>query len=385
MNHRICRFCKQFKRINPLYLILTAGFFLISLQIYGSGEPDLKNKVHIVVIDAGHGGKDPGAVGSFAKEKDIALGIALKLGAYIKENFSDVTVIYTRDKDEFIPLYDRADIANKANADLFISIHVNSSPKNYVFGTETFVMGEHKNESNFEVAKTENNVITLEEDYSTKYEGFDPNSVESYIIFSLMQRTFLNQSVKFAGKVQYEFKEKARRVDRGVMQAGFLVLWRTTMPSVLIETGFISHPDEEKYLASQQGQEYLASSIFRAFRDYKQEIENSSKFENKPIQNTPLIVEKTKPDSSEQTIYYKVQVFSSKTEISPDDASLKNFTDIEAFSSGNWYKYAVGKYYKYEEAGDSLKKIREKYPDAFIIAVNKSKIITVGEAKQILK
>lgn len=385
MNHRICRFCKQFKRINPLYLILTAGFFLISLQIYGSGEPDLKNKVHIVVIDAGHGGKDPGALGSFAKEKDIALGIALKLGAYIKENFSDVTVIYTRDKDEFIPLYDRADIANKANADLFISIHVNSSPKNYVFGTETFVMGEHKNESNFEVAKTENNVITLEEDYSTKYEGFDPNSVESYIIFSLMQRTFLNQSVKFAGKVQYEFKEKARRVDRGVMQAGFLVLWRTTMPSVLIETGFISHPDEEKYLASQQGQEYLASSIFRAFRDYKQEIENSSKFENKPIPNTPVIEEKVKPDSSEQTVYYKVQVFSSKTEISSDDVSLKNFTDIEAFSSGNWYKYAVGKYYKYEEAGDSLKKIREKYPDAFIIAVNKSKIITVGEAKQILK
>ena len=385
MNHRICRFCKQFKRINPLNLILTVGFFIISLQIYAGGEPDLRNKVHIVVIDAGHGGKDPGAVGSFAKEKDIALGVALKLGAYIKENFSDVTVIYTRDKDEFIPLFDRADIANKANADLFISIHVNSSPKNYVFGTETFVMGEHKNQSNFEVAKTENNVITLEEDYTTKYEGFDPNSVESYIIFSLMQRTFLNQSVKFAGKVQYEFKEKARRVDRGVMQAGFLVLWRTTMPSVLIETGFISHPDEEKYLASQQGQEYLASSIFRAFRDYKLEIENSSKFENKPIPNATVIEGNPKSDTSEQTVYYKVQIFSSKTVIAPDDASLNKFTDIESFPSGNWYKYAVGKYYKYEEAGDSLKKIREKYPDAFIIAVNKSNIITVGEAKQILK
>jgi len=385
MNHSICRFCKQFKRNYPLILMLTVGFFILPLHISASGEPDLKSKVHIVVIDAGHGGKDPGAIGSFAKEKDIALGIALKLGKYIEDSFSDVTVIYTRDQDVFIPLYDRADIANKANADLFISIHVNSSEKNYVFGTETFVMGEHKNQSNFEVAKTENNVITLEDDYSTKYEGFDPNSVESYIIFSLMQRTYLNQSVKFAGKVQDEFREKARRVDRGVLQAGFLVLWRTTMPSVLVETGFISHPDEEKYLTSDQGQEYLASSIFRAFRDYKADIENSSMFENKLVPAVATMISTQNSDTTVHAMYYKVQVFSSKAELEANDTSLRKYTDIEFFTSGNWYKYAVGRYLNYQEASESLKKIREGYPDAFIIAVDKGKIIPLVEAKQILK
>ncbi len=364
--------------------MLMTGFIILSLPSYATGDPDLKNKVHVVVIDAGHGGKDPGAVGSFAKEKDIALGIALKLGKYIEENFEDVRVIYTRDTDVFIPLFDRADIANKANADLFISIHANSSVKNYVYGCETFVMGEHKNQSNFEVAKTENNVITLEEDYSTKYEGFDPNSIESYIIFSLMQRTYLNQSLKFASKVQDEFREKARRVDRGVLQAGFLVLWRTTMPSVLIETGFISHPDEEKYLSSQTGQDYLASAIFRAFRDYKTEIENSSHFENRPPvkEITPAVIEK---DTLHYTVYYKVQVFSSKNTIPLDDPSLNGYTDIESFESGSWYKYGTGKFISYEEADKFLKIVRQKYPDAFIIAVKNGIIIPLSEAKQFLK
>ncbi len=385
MNHRICRFCKQFKRIYPFILMLITGFFIQLSPITASGNPDLKNKVHIVVIDAGHGGKDPGACGTYAMEKDIALGIALKLGKYIKENFDDVMVIYTRESDVFVPLFDRADIANKANADLFISIHANSSDKKFVFGCETFVMGEHKNESNFEVAKTENNVITLEENYTTKYEGFDPNSIESYIIFSLMQRTYLNQSLKFAGKIQSEFKEKARRVDRGVFQAGFLVLWRTTMPSVLIETGFISHPDEEKYLSSQTGQDYLASAIFRAFREYKTEIENSSKFENKlpEKQNDSLPVQNT--ESSEHTLYYKVQVFSSKTLIPLDDTLLTDYTNIESFTAGKWHKYAVGHYLSYDAALQNLKLVREKYPDAFIIAIKSGQIIPVSEAKQILK
>jgi N-acetylmuramoyl-L-alanine amidase len=385
MNHSNWRFRKQFKRIYPLILMLMTGFFIYSLTIYATGEPDLKNKVHIIVIDAGHGGKDPGAIGSFAKEKDIALGVALKLGKYIEDNFTDVTVIYTRDKDVFIPLFDRADIANKANADLFISIHANSSDRNYVFGTETFVMGEHKNLSNFEVAKAENNVITLEDDYTTKYEGFDPNSIESYIIFSLMQRTYINQSLQFASNVQNEFREKARRVDRGVLQAGFLVLWRTTMPCVLIETGFISHPDEEKYLASQQGQDYLASAIFRAFRDYKEEIENSSNFERKSVQKVDSVIEEQKVDSMEYTLYYKVQLFSSKTKIEFSDPSLEGYIDIESFVTGKWNKYAVGKYLSYDEADKNLKKVREKYPDAFIIAVNKGTIIPVSEANKILK
>jgi N-acetylmuramoyl-L-alanine amidase len=363
-----------------------AGFFIPFSHISATGEPDLKNKVHIVVIDAGHGGKDPGALGTISKEKDIALGISLKLGKYITDNFEDVTVIYTRDKDVFVPLFDRADIANKANADLFISIHANSSEKKYVYGCETFVMGEHKNESNFEVAKTENNVITLEEDYTTKYEGFDPNSIESYIVFSLMQRTYLNQSLKFASNIQTEFREKARRVDRGVFQAGFLVLWRTTMPSVLIETGFISHPDEEKYLSSQAGQEYLASAIFRAFRDYKADIEKSSNFENKALlnktENSPQLND---VPSTEPPLYFKVQVFSSKTLLQPNDPSLKDFSEIEIFEAGKWHKYTIGKYLNYDAASKDLKTLRGMYPDAFIIAVKNRKIIPVSEAEKYLK
>jgi N-acetylmuramoyl-L-alanine amidase len=365
--------------------MLMAGFFINLSLINATGEPDLKNKVHIIVIDAGHGGKDPGASGSKTKEKDVALGVALKLGKYIEDNFKDVTVIYTRDKDVFIPLFDRADIANKANADLFISIHANWSVKSYVYGAETFVMGEHKNESNFEVAKTENNVITLEDDYTTKYEGFDPNSIESYIVFSLIQRTYLNQSLKFASKVQDEFREKARRIDRGVLQAGFLVLWRTTMPGVLIETGFISHPDEEMYLSSNQGQDYLASAIFRAFKDYKAEIENSSNFEAKPVQKPNDSLPGQKTNLPENTIYYKVQVFSSKSIIDFNDPALKDYIDIESFAAGKWYKYAVGKYFSYSEADQNLKKVRVKYPDAFIIAINSGQIVPVKEANQILK
>lgn len=381
MNHCYCRFCKQFKRIRPVILILLAVFFILSLNYGPKEDPDLKSKVHILVIDAGHGGKDPGAIGSFAKEKDVALGVALKLGSYVEKNFPDVKVIYTRDKDEFIPLYDRADIANKADADLFISIHANSSEKKYVYGAETFVMGEHKNESNFEVAKTENNVITLEDDYSTKYEGFDPNSTESYIIFSLMQRTYLNQSLNFAGKIQDEFREKARRADRGVLQAGFLVLWRTTMPSVLIETGFISHPDEEKYLSSELGQDYLASSIFRAFKAYKAEIEKSSNFETiHPRQQ----LQKTDSTNAD-TLYYKVQVFSSKTVFENSDPAFSNCVEIESFTAGKWYKYAIGKYKSYNDADLALREIRQRYPDAFIIAVKNGVLIPVADAKKILK
>jgi len=385
MNHVECRFCKQFKRNGALFLIfLFVNFFMFS-DISAAGEPDLKNKVHIVVIDAGHGGIDPGAVGSHTKEKDIVLDVALMLGKYINDSFKDVTVIYTRDKDIFIPLRDRANIANKAKADLFISIHANSNEKKYVYGSETYVMGIDKNESNLNVAKTENSVITLEDDYSTKYEGFDPNSAESYIIFNLMQNTHINQSLIFASKVQDEFREKARREDRGVRQAPFLVLWQTTMPSVLVELGFISHPDEEKYLSSQQGKDYLASAIYRAFREYKLEIENSSKFENKPVVKPVAEPAPPKSDSVEHTIYYKVQVFSSKSLIESSDPSLTGYTDIESIEAGKWYKYAVGKYLTYEEADQSLKKIREKYPDAFIIALKKGKIIPVSEAKQLLK
>lgn len=234
----------------------------------------------VVVIDAGHGGKDPGAVGAKGKEKHINLAVALKTGKYISDNMKDVKVIYTRDDDTYPGLAERAEVANKNKADLFISIHSNALTDKRLYGAETYVLGQTMDEANLQVAMKENSVITLESDYQTKYEGFDPNSAESYIIFSLMQNTYLKQSTEFATLVQGQFRDRVGRKDRGVRQAGFVVLWRTTMPSVLIELGYITNPEEEKFLMSEQGQDYLASAIYRAFRDYKQTIDSRSGIRN---------------------------------------------------------------------------------------------------------
>lgn len=235
-------------------------------------------KVDVVVIDAGHGGKDSGTHGAFSKEKDIALDIALELGKIIQKYLKDVKIIYTRDDDTFIGLKERANIANKNDADLFISIHCNAVPSNQqqIYGTETWVMGPHKTEANFKVAQRENSVILLEENNEEKYEGFDPNDPSSYILFSLYQHAYLENSLTLAEKIEKQFKERVGRYSRGVKQAGFVVLYETSMPSVLVETGFLSNKTEEKYLNDELGQTYIASGIFRAFRSYKNEIESTS-------------------------------------------------------------------------------------------------------------
>lgn len=231
-------------------------------------------RIRTVVIDAGHGGHDSGCLGSSAKEKNIALSVALKLGTLIEEKFPDVSVIYTRKTDVFIPLHERAEAANKNKADLFICIHCNSGGK-AAYGVETYVMGLHKTEDNLNVAKRENSSILLEEDYKTQYEGFDPNSPEANIIFSLYQNQFMNQSLSFAARVQNQVDQYAGRFNRGVKQAGFLVLYRTAMPSVLIETGFLTNHDEEKFLLSDKGQTSVANCIFRAFKEYKLDVDDS--------------------------------------------------------------------------------------------------------------
>ena len=231
-------------------------------------------KVDVVVIDAGHGGKDHGTSGRIIKEKDVALKIALKLGNYIEKNVPGVKVIYTRKDDRYLSLDERADLANKHKADLFICIHANANPNNRAFGTETYVMGLHKDEGNLSVAKRENSVILLDENYEERYEGFDPNSPESYILFTLTQSAYQASSLSFAQKVEDQFKKRVGRVSRGVKQAGFLVLWRTAMPSVLIETGFLSNSLEEKFLATAEGQDLIASGIYRAFKEYKSEVES---------------------------------------------------------------------------------------------------------------
>jgi N-acetylmuramoyl-L-alanine amidase len=255
----------------PITIILTVFLMLLSsFQPVRIGE----SKVKVIVIDAGHGGKDPGAVAGGVKEKDIVLAVSRKLGALIKEAYPEVKVYYTRLGDSFLELSERSNIANRNKADLFISVHCNANANQKAQGSETYVMGTHKNESNLEVAKRENSAVLLEDNYQEDYEGFDPGSPEGHIIFSFYQNAYLEQSILVASKVEEHFaKRKKAAPSRGVKQAGFLVLWKAAMPSVLVELGFITNPEERKYLNSESGQQESAEAIFKAIREYKEEVE----------------------------------------------------------------------------------------------------------------
>lgn len=376
------------KRILLSILVFMLAVFSC-LPASGSDEP--RDKVSVVVLDAGHGGKVPGAVGKRSLEKDIVLGITLKVGQYIEENIPDVKVIYTRTTDVNVPLYERADIANRSQADLFISIHANWGSSSRAVGTETFVMGTSVDARNRQVAMKENSVITLEEDYTTNYEGFDPNSAESYIIFNLMQKTYLNQSLQFAEFVQDQFRDRARRTDRGVKQDVFLVLWRTTMPSVLIETGFVTNPTEEKYLMSKSGQEYIASAIYRAFKEYKASIEERSRYttagrveaRDEDIRPNSVLTRATEPfESNDSNTYYMVQVLTTSRVRPLDHESFRNYGHVSEFKMNNLYKYAVGRSASYSRISASLAEVQEDFPGAFIIAVREGKIIPVDEARK---
>lgn len=254
--------------------IVTISTLALALLLFSSSKLEYRKayKLRTVVIDAGHGGKDIGCNGKISNEADVALKLALQVGALIEKNLPDVKVIYTRKDDTFVELIDRAGIANKHNADLFISIHLNAGPPT-AFGTETYTMGLHTSNSNLAVAKRENAVILQEDDYKEKYGGFDPNSPQSHIMFALHQSAYMENSLRFAQKVESEFKNRVGRTSRGVKQAGFLVLWKSYMPSVLIEAGFLTNPTEEKFLNDKTGQTYMASGIYRAFKEYKQELE----------------------------------------------------------------------------------------------------------------
>jgi N-acetylmuramoyl-L-alanine amidase len=246
------------------------GFLISSFWISSSFIGD-ENTFDIVVIDAGHGGHDPGCNFSNDREKEVTLSIALKLGKMIEDSLPDVKVVYTRKTDKFIELSERSNIANKNNADLFISIHCNANDNAEANGTETYIMGLHKSESNLQVSKRENSVITLEKDYknNSAYEQFDPNSPIGHIIFSLIQNAYIDQSAKFASHVENEFKKNTKLKSRGVKQAGFLVLWKTAMPGVLIETGFLSNEMDRKVLSKDSGQTVMAKSIYNAVKKYK--------------------------------------------------------------------------------------------------------------------
>lgn len=372
-----------FNRI--LLLLLVLNFVNIQNSF---ADDDKSYKIKVVVIDAGHGGKDPGAVCNIGYEKDLTLSIALKTGKYIEENCEGVKVIYTRSDDTFVELYKRAKIANENKADLFISIHANANESSKPFGSETYVMGLSKTTSNLGVAKLENSVILQEDDYSAQYEGFDPNSPESNIIFSLYQNAYLDQSLELAAKIQSQYKEKVKREDRGVKQAGFLVLWKTTMPSILTEVGFISNPDEAKFLFTEEGQDYMASAIYRAFKEYKQKVENNSVIEENPLKTD--IIEPNKIDSSKtllnkNEIIFTVQILSSDKQIALKPKNFNGIENVQEIEIDGIFKYVVGNEASFDKAAELQKDVRQKYKDAFIIALKNGKKIPVKEALEEIK
>ncbi len=366
--------------------------------------------VKTIVIDAGHGGKDPGACGKISKEKDLTLSLALKVGSLIVGGCPDVKVIYTRKTDEFIELHKRAEIANKANADLFLSIHVNASTNSEAFGADTWTMGLAKNEANLTVAKMENNVISLESDAS-QYKGMSANDNEAIILHKLQQGAFCDNSLALAGMIQFEMQNIGRK-DRSVHQAPFLVLWKTAMPSVLIETGFISNAEEEKWLNVQENQAELAYTIYQAFLNYKKYIENRSnghiqkeltpetpqlepkqekaqtQSELKPqpkatIEEPKQNKEVSQPQKDTFDIFYGIQIGAGKDKMELIPANFNGLSNVYYIEEGGLYKYYYGKTGTYKEISVLLQSVKGKYPSAYIVARNKeNKKLELTEARK---
>ena len=328
---------------------------------------------YTLVLDPGHGGKDPGAIGRTAKEKDLNLSLALEVGKLIKEQYPDVKVVYTRSTDVFIPLQTRADIANKNNADLFISIHTNSAETKAARGVETFILGTDKMEKNLDVAMRENAVMKLESDYKTTYQGFDPNSIDSYIMFELMQNSYMEQSLRFAELVQKGFVGQLNRDDRGVRQAAFWVLLKTACPSILFEMGFISNPEEERFLSQPSSIKKMAQIIVTAFGTYthKQAVkaEQVKELRSEEVKEERSEgVKETKP--APKKTYYAVQLCASKTPLAPNDERLKGRT-CECVQVGEWYKYYTAANTDRLKTEAAKNKLKKDFPDCWIIKIEK--------------
>ncbi|MFA4853089.1 MAG: N-acetylmuramoyl-L-alanine amidase [Bacteroidales bacterium] len=373
--------------------LLLLTFFNVSLaQSY---------KISKVVIDAGHGGRDPGCLGSKTKEKDVTLSIALKLGGLIKKNFPEVKVVYTRNTDVLVELFKRARIANESKADLFISIHCNANPSENPYGAETYVMGLHKSQANLEIAQKENASIFMEDSYSNNYDGFDPASTEAYIIFSLYQNAYLDQSLGLATKVQAQMKEKAGMSDRGVKQAGFLVLYKTAMPSILIETGFLSNLKDESFLSSAKGQELIALGIYKAFKTYKNELEGNTTLSNQnelKSKDTDVTYQQivndtavTAKDTSikvikKNEIVFKVQFAASSVKKPVNSPDFKGLKDVQTYFNKGLYKYVTGSEPTPDSAMTLLEKVRGMgFKDAFLVAFLNGERISPQEAMKLIK
>lgn len=354
-----------------IFLIIVFSAFFLANESQAQG---LKK----VIIDAGHGGKDPGAIGATGvQEKNVVLSIAKKAGAYIEKNFPDVEVIYTRDSDVFLELHERSTIANENKADLFISIHANSAGSSEAHGTETYVLGLHKSEANLEVAKRENAVIELEDNHDVHY-SFNPNSPEGHIMMSMAQNAYLDQSIYLASTIQDQFENRVQRHNRGVRQAGFYVLYKTTMPSILIELGFLSNPKEEQFLNSVEGQEYMASAIYRAVKDYKIYVDGLW-MENEKNKGNDLVSVKSTTPADEFGRIFRIQVYASKYKANPDSKVYQDFEEVLVEQATNGvYRYVINEYPSYEAAAADLLQVTKKgYQGAYIVAYKDGKRVQV--------
>ena len=426
---------------NVIHRFLRWSFLVFAALACTGGFLQAAEKDFVVVIDAGHGGHDPGALGRKGKEKHINLKVALKLGALIESNCPDTRVIYTRNRDVFVPLHERAEIANKAKADLFISIHTNSiaSRTTKISGAETYTLGLHKTQENLEVAQKENSVILIEEDYQQQYSGFNPNSSESYIMFEFLQDKNMTQSVRLAQFVQQQFKQTARRIDKGVHQAGFLVLRETSMPSVLIELGYITNPNEEAYLLSMEGTNAMSRSIYQAFLNYKEgqtahpkdgtaaalpptatteernerprrdgqpqrderpKREESPKCDERPSEapvrasDTATTPERTPEPAAGPTAdtpadtpadedrpVFKIQFMTAGRKLPAGSKQFKGLSPVHCYQENGIYKYTFGSDTDYNKVLRLKRtKVDSKFKDAFIIAFKRGQKMNVQEA-----
>lgn len=362
------------------------------------GEAQTRSKVSTVVIDAGHGGADPGCLGKKSKEKEINLKVALKLGKLISDNYDDVRVVYTRKTDVAVELYKRAQIANDNHADLFISVHCNSAENKNARGVETFVMGLHKSEANLAVAKKENAAILKEKNYENNYEGFDPNSPEAGVIFSLYTSAYLKNSALLASKVQRNLVQNTKMTDRKVQQAGFWVLYKVAMPSILVELGFLSNTEEENYMIKSESQDIMALSLYNAFVEYRNQLDGT----NKPLLSVTAVTKEKSPeeevaaakeqdsDASQAADYlagvsYRIQFLASPDDVPVNHKRFESLKKVKKYKENNLWKYTCGDESTFEGAQLLLKEVRKSHPDAFIISFLKDEKIPLSEARKLTK
>nr|WP_303109764.1 N-acetylmuramoyl-L-alanine amidase [uncultured Prevotella sp.] len=371
--------------------LLLVAFLFLAAGMYAA------NQRFTLVIDAGHGGHDAGALGAKSKEKNINLNVALAFGRYVERNMPDVRVIYTRTTDVFIPLHDRANIANKANADLFISVHTNALPAGKIArGFETYSLGMHRAKDNLDVAMRENSVISMEKGYQQTYQGFDPKSSESYIIFEFIQGKNMERSVEIARSIQNSVCQNANRPDKGVHQAGFLVLRETSMPSCLIELGFITTPDEENLLNDESRIDDIAKAIYEGFAKYKNKYDKRVTIPYRSQASEGNDIPSIVPDSYKRTVapvkkqtpasvksdapVFKVQILVSSRVLRKGDAHFKGEENYDSYQESGMVKYTIGASANYNEIYQLRKSLLDKFPEAFIIAFKNGKKYDVNQA-----